>query len=268
MFLYYPMCLPHTPFTTTPAEPSVTGNLERHRAMVRYADQLVGRLVDALDELGLRQDTLVVVTTDNGTVGNITGTRLGRKVKGGKSNTTEPGICVPLIVNGPGRVAAGKTSAALLSIADFLPTFAELAETQPQPGYTYDGRAAVAALLGREDRSPHSWILAMGGKNDARLTRDGVQNAWIYRDRVLRDERFKLHVDTRRQLTALYDLAEDPGEERNLIASQDPVVAAARARLSAPLAGFPERDRDPIYTPLPPQPWDVKITAESQVWKK
>lgn len=43
---------------------------------------------------------------------------------------------------------------------------------------------------------------------------------------------------------------------------------AARTRLSAPLAGFPERDQDPIYTPLAPQPWDVKITAESQIWKK
>ena len=268
MFLYYPMCLPHSPFTTTPAEPAVAGNLERHKAMVRYADQLIGRLIAALEELDLRRDTLVIISTDNGTAGNITGTRHGRRVKGGKSNTTEAGVCVPLIVNGPGRVAAGKVSPALLSIADFLPTFAELAGTQPQPGYTYDGRAAVGALLGREDRSPHSWILAMGGKNDARLTRDGVQNAWVYRDRVLRDERFKLHVDTRRQPTALYDLAEDPAEERNLIASQDAVVAAARARLSAPLAGFPERDRDPIYTPLPPQPWDVKITAESQVWKK
>ena len=78
----------------------------------------------------------------------------------------------PLIVNGPGRVAAGKVSPALLSIADFLPTFAELAGTQPQPGYTYDGSAAVGALLGREDRSPHSWILAMGDlATTAKLTR-------------------------------------------------------------------------------------------------
>lgn len=50
--------------------------------------------------------------------------------------------------------------------------------------------------------------------------------------------------------------------------SPAPAVMAARTRLSAPLAGFPERDQDPIYTPLAPQPWDVKITAESQMWKK
>jgi hypothetical protein len=67
---------------------------------------------------------------------------------------------------------------------------------------------------------------------------------------------------------ALYDLAEDPAEERNLIASADPAAVAARAKLSAPIAQFPARDNDPIYTPLPAQPWDVKISAESQVWKK
>ena len=42
----------------------------------------------------------------------------------------------------------------------------------------------------------------MGGKNDARLTKDGVQNAFVFRDRVLRDERFKLYVDPRRQPVA------------------------------------------------------------------
>jgi len=34
------------------------------------------------------------------------------------------------------------------------------------------------------------------------------------------------------------------------------------------IPGFPARDNDPIYTPLPPRPWDVKVTAESQVWKR
>ena len=108
----------------------------------------------------------------------------------------------------------------------------------------------------------------MGGKNDARLTRDGVQNAYVFRDRVIRDERFKLHVDTRRQATALYDLIADPAEENNLIASPDPAAVAARTRLNAVIPGFPARDNDPIYTPLPPRPWDVKVTAESQVWKR
>ncbi len=267
MFLYYPMCLPHDPFVTTPAERDVTTMLDKHKAMVRYADQLTGRLIQALDDLGLRDDTIIVWSTDNGTNSQITGTRHGRPVKGAKAETTEAGICVPLIVNSPGRVPAGKVSHALLTIADLLPTFAEVARTQPEAQYVYDGKPAAAALLGQADRSPHEWILAMGGRNHARLTEAGVENANVFRDRVLRDERYKLHVDTNRRPVALFDLLDDPWEERNLIESEDPAVVAALAHLSRPIATFPERDNDPIYRPLPPQPWDVPVTARSQVWK-
>ena len=54
----------------------------------------------------------------------------------------------------------------------------------------------------------------------------------------------------------------------NLIDSKDPEAIAALERLSAIIPTFPERDNDPIYDPLPPQPWDVPITAESEVWKE
>lgn len=268
MFLYYAMCLPHSPFVATPAEPGVTTTLDKHKAMVRYADQLTGRLVKALDEFGLRDNTIVVLTTDNGTAATITGTRHGRAVKGAKGQTSEAGVCAPFIVNSPGRVPAGKVSPALLTIADLLPTFAAIAGAEPDSSFVYDGKPAVAALLGQENRSPHEWILAMGGGNDARLTKKGVENAYVYRDRVLRDERFKLYVDTQRRPVQLFDLASDPWEKRNLIASEDPEAVAALARLSQPLATFPERDNDPIYMPLAPQAWDVPVTAESEVWKK
>lgn len=268
MFLYFPMCLPHEPLVTIPAEPQVTSRMDKHKAMVRYADRLTGRLVEALDELGLREHTLVIWTTDNGTSPSITGKRNGRPVKGGKTLTAESGICVPFIVNGPGRVAQGKVSDALLTIADLLPTFAEIARATPQPQFEYDGKPAAAALLGQADHSPHEWILSMGGKNEARLTKGGVENAFVYRDRVLRNERFKLYVDSQRRPVMLFDLLNDPWEEKNVIASHDPTAVAALGALSRPLSQFPQRDRDPIYRPLPAQPWDVSIGAESQVWKK
>lgn len=268
MFLYYPMCLPHGPLVTTPDEPKVAGKMEKHRAMVRYIDTLTGRLVEALDELGLREDTIIVWTTDNGTSGGITGQLNGRAVKGGKAQTTENGICVPLIVNGPGRVPAGKVSGALMTIADFLPTFAALGGGKPQPGHSYDGRDCSEALLGRADRSPHEWILSMGGRNQAKLTGEGVENAYVYRDRVLRNERFKLYVDTKGEPEKLVDLANDPAEKINLIGTDDPEVRKALVQLSAPLATFPKRDNDPVYTPLPKQRWDVKVSAKSEEWKK
>ncbi len=268
MFLYFPMCLPHEPLVATPLEPGASSRMERHRAMVRYADALVGRLVDALEALGLRRNTLLIVTTDNGTTSTISGVRHGRTVRGGKSSTVEAGVCVPFVVNSPGRVAEGRVSHALLTIADLLPTFADLARISPPPEFVYDGRPAAAALLGWADRSPHEWILSMGGKNEARLTSAGVENAYVFRDRVIRNERFKLYVDSARRPEKLFDLREDPFEEVNLIDRSEPEVRAAREALAAVIDGFPVRDRDPIYRPLSPQPWDVPVTAESQTWKK
>ena len=52
MMLYFPMALTHGPLTTTPAEPNVSGKIEQHKAMVRYVDAAVGRIVGALEELG------------------------------------------------------------------------------------------------------------------------------------------------------------------------------------------------------------------------
>ena len=268
MMLYYAMCLPHTPFVTTPSEPDVTGDLNRHKAMVRYTDELTGRLVQALDDLGLRDDTIIIWTCDNGTASSVTGTRNGRSVRGAKAQTIEAGINVPFIVNAPGRVPAGLESNALITIADMSPTFADIAGIELAPQYVYDGVPVTDALLGKSLTSPHEFIMAMGGRNEAKLTDAGVENAYVYRDRVLRTERFKLYVDTNRTLEKFFDLENDPWEEHNIIGSTDPVAVAAKTFLTRQLSRYPGRDSDPIYRPLPERAWDVPVTAESEVWKK
>lgn len=80
----------------------------------------------------------------------------------------------------------------------------------------------------------------------------------VYDDRVLRDKRFKLWIDTDRRPSQLFDLIADPWEERNLIDSQDPAAMAALERLAAVAATFPEQDGAPIYDKNPPQKWDKK----------
>ena len=268
MLMYYAMCLPHSPFVTTPSEPNVTEKMDKHKAMVRYTDELTGRLVQALDDLGIREDTIIIWTTDNGTTGAITGTRNGRRVQGAKAQTIEPGINSPFIVNSPGRVPAGVESNALFTIADIMPTFADIAGAKLPEQYVLDGISVADALLGKSARSPHDWIMAMGGRNEAKLTDAGVENAYVYRDRVLRTERFKLYVDTNRTPEKLFDLENDPWEENNILGSKDADAAAAQAFLSRQLSRYPGRDSDPIYDPMPSQPWDVPVTAESEVWKK
>ena len=265
-FVYYPMVLTHGPLVATPDEPQATGKLGRHKAMVRYTDTLLGKLTTHLDMLKIRERTIIVWTTDNGTSKGITGHVGGRPVRGGKSETTENGINVPFIVNGPGHVPAGRVTDALVDFTDLLATFADLAGTSVPDG-AVDGRSFAELLLGRAADSPRTWMMAMGGQNKAQVSDHGVENQWYFRDRVIRDKRYKLFIGTDRQVARFIDLKTDVDEQMDLIGTESSEALAARKRLEHVIAGLPSRDADPRYKPNPKQAWDRQPTVESQVWK-
>jgi arylsulfatase A-like enzyme len=268
MFLYYAMCLPHTPFTSTPAEPDVSGKYASHKAMVRYIDIIVGKLEKALDELGLRKETLIVFTTDNGSTSGITGVMNDREIHGGKTKTIENGICEPFIVNCPGLVPQGKVTDALGDLTDIFPTCVELAGGEMPDNYTFDGVSLADVILGRDEDSPREWILAMGGQNNAALSENGVENQYHFRDRVIRDKEYKLFVSSERKPEKLVNLKQDPEEKHNLLPSDDPAVQAKLEKLWKVVEQLPEKDNDPIYITLPPELWDVEVTVKSRKWKK
>lgn len=271
MFIYYPMVLPHVPFVDTPDEKADT-DLDKHKAMVRYTDKILGEIVKALEEAKIRDNTLIVWTTDNGTTAKIMGTYQGRKVKGGKSKTTEAGICAPFIVSWPDQIKANQTSDALIDFTDIFPTFLDIAGNSYQSkeeGLVIDGQSFKEVIMGKSKESKREWILGMGGGNSARLTDKGVENQYVFRDRVIRNERYKLYVNSQRKPEKFIDLLEDPFELNNLLDSLDlPSRRENYSKLVNVIKDFPERDRDPIYRPNAPQAWDVEITAESQIWKK
>ncbi|MCP5115109.1 MAG: sulfatase-like hydrolase/transferase, partial [bacterium] len=184
MLVYYPMVLTHGPLVHTPDEMDVTETLDKHKAMTRYTDKLVGRVVDTLDELKIRDRTIVIFTTDNGTGRGIRGHMNGRLVSGGKAQLTENGPRQPFIVNGPGMVPVGVTTDALTDFTDMLPTFAELAGAELPEGVTLDGRSIAKVILGTEADGPREWIMAMGF-GPARLDDKGVRPVKDYTDRVV-----------------------------------------------------------------------------------
>ena len=262
MMIYFPMALTHGPLVHTPGAPNVTDNLDKHKAMVRYTDHTVARIVQALDDLAIRDNTILIFSTDNGTSGGITGTLNGRPVRGGKGKVNETGCWQPFIVNGPGIVPAGVTTDCLTDFTDLLPTFCELAGAALPDDLELDGESIARVILGREKDGPRNWIMAMGG-GVARLTPEGrVVPAQTYAPRVIRDKRFKLWIDHRGRTTHVYDLHSDPGEATNLLTSGVPRVRSARHKLEAAVAKFPPRDGAPRYDPTPPQPWDRKFAAQ------
>ncbi len=178
-FLYYPMMLTHAPYTATPESsdyadrqqtPKKTKRKEaaaqsdsnatsyRHFAdMVAYTDKLVGKLLVRLDELGIRDNTLVIFLGDNGT-GRGTPSQLGdREFIGGKGMTTHRGMHVPLIVSWPAKMrGVGRVSPDLVDSTDILPTICEAVGVSLPAGLKIDGRSFCAQLRG-EPSQPRDW---------------------------------------------------------------------------------------------------------------
>lgn len=138
-FVYYPMALPHWPFVPTPHsddwDPSkpVTESLKYAKDMVQYMDTAVGNLLQGLDDAGLRDNTIVIFYSDNGThLDVVSHLSDGRSIQGGKATPQQTGIHVPLIVSWPGKIEPA-VSESLIDASDFLPTLMDLGGVQQKP---------------------------------------------------------------------------------------------------------------------------------------
>ncbi|MDN5204568.1 sulfatase-like hydrolase/transferase [Fulvivirgaceae bacterium BMA10] len=250
MLIYYPMCLPHGPLTTTPAEKDAPKE-EQHKAMVRYTDIILKKLISALEELKIRNNTIIVWTTDNGTgVGQI-GRMNGRYVRGGKAHLSENGLNAPFIVNCPGLVPEGTVTEALIDFTDLLPTFCELAEAKLDKNFIYDGYSFAPLILGESTDSERDWIMGLGGRF-AMLINDRITSAHTFRDRVIRDKRYKSYVDTTGRIYEIIDLLNDPSEQTNLIDSDHPEIVKSKEKFQAVVNQLPQKDNSPVY-----RQWDT-----------
>ena len=140
-FAFYSMALCHdvTDDLESPVPFGPRGRYDSYSEMVEAMDQRVGRLVEALDRLGLREKTLIFFTTDNGTPKrSIITARDGKLVRepvsswmgertipGGKGDLTDAGTRVPTIANWTGRLSPGQSTEVLVDFSDLLPTLAE-----------------------------------------------------------------------------------------------------------------------------------------------
>lgn len=241
--LYHPMVLTHGDTFLHPVVPTPLNrdadrpHQEMFVDMVRYADQLVGQVVESLEKNGLRENTIVVVATDNGTEKQRVARARGRKIRGDLYQMTEAGSDVALLVNAPGIVPPGRTIP-LADFSDLLPTFAELAGVEIPDELVLDGRSFAPAVLGQADSGPRQWIFNQYGD-----------------DRVVRGHRYKLYSDGR-----FYDVENDFDEAHDLAASDDPQHLAARRRLQQVLDSLPP-DAPPPF-PLRSQTAFKKIQQE------
>lgn len=216
--------------------------------VVEEFDHETGRLLDALDELGLAENTLVLYTTDNGPwnqpayARNEKGHPPGAvfwgdsgPLRNGKGSCYEGGARVPCIVRWPGRVAAGAESAAIFSTLDLLPTFASLAGSAVPDDRTIDGVDQTALLLGTAPEGARRTFVyqAHTSRRDNTYAINGIRrDKW----KLLRAEH---HVPDyardveRAEVVELYDLEADLGETTNLASAHPEVVADLERALAA-----------------------------------
>jgi len=161
-FVYYPMILPHFPFMRTPTtnpspEEQFIDERKHFKEMVEYADNIVGRIVKNLNELGLRENTIVLFTGDNGTMRGISSLIGSRTIIGAKGLTTDAGTHVPLVANWKGNIPEGLVCDDLIDFTDFLPTLLDIADAKAPSGFVNDGRSFIPQLFG-EKGNPRDWI--------------------------------------------------------------------------------------------------------------
>ena len=194
-----------------------------YAAAVTAVDEQVGRLSAALKELGLEQDTLVLVTSDHGDMLGSQGRRLKRV-------PWEESIRVPGIVRWPRAVKPGRTTDALLTHVDVAPTFLSLAGLPIPPAM--QGSDLSAVIRGAEG-GPESAFF----QHFIPYQSDDVREGW----RGVRTARH-LYARTESKPWLLYDLQADPYEQRNL--ADDPASAPLREELEAKLAAWMARTGD------------------------
>ena len=206
---------------------------------VEELDHHVGRLLGAIDELGLRDKTIVIFASDNGPWNNFQGP-LRKAHKGaiawgssgplreGKGSTYEGGLRVPGIVRWPGHVPSGRTSDAIFSTLDFLPTFATLAGYKPPTDRIIDGVDQTKLLLGQSQQGARNDFYYFS-QNYLHGVREGQWKLLL----PGRKSFFGYVLDRGKGEMELYDLNADPGEKKNVAKEHPEIVDRLSKRIKS-----------------------------------
>jgi arylsulfatase A-like enzyme len=234
-FLYFATHDIHVPRAPHPRFAGKSGMGPRGDAILEL-DDCVGRLLDALDRLGLAANTLVIFTSDNGPVINdgyrdrseelLGEHRAAGPWRGGKYSNFEAGTRVPFLVRWPGHVERG-VSGALISQVDLFASLASLVGAARREGDAPDSADQLQAILGRDKVGRVALIEQAGVLS----LREGNLKFVPASQRQPFDPSTKTELGNAPE-DRLFDLAVDPGETRNLAGSRPDDAARLKAMLA------------------------------------
>lgn len=253
-FLYLAHWGPHTPLQATREDYEAVGDIKPHRkrvyaAMIRAVDRSVERIVQTLEAEGLADNTLIMFTSDNGGAGYIGLPEVNSPFRGWKLTMFEGGIRVPMLVKWPAKIAPGTSVDKPVAHIDVMPTLAAAAGAPMPQDIEIDGVDLLPLATGE------------GADNWDRQTLFWQSDHY----QVVRHGDWKLQVNNRRTdglQKWLYNLADDPTEQNNLVDSHPEKLE----QLSLLLSQHQALSRDPLYEPITDAPVMIdKTLAEKFV---
>jgi len=211
-FLYLAYNAPHTPIQppqewverVKQRESGISDRRAKLVALIEHLDAGIGKVIEALKETGLSDNTLVIFTSDNG--GQLDAGASNGPLRAGKQDMYEGGIREPMGAVWPGRIEPGSRSDRTALTMDIFPTVCEIAGVTVD--HEIDGASFLATLLGKrqaKDDRVLFWVRREGGP------RYGGQAYY-----AARQGDFKLLQNTPFEPLKLYNLAEDPQEQHPL----------------------------------------------------
>jgi arylsulfatase A-like enzyme len=234
-FIYYAMNTPHYPYQGDAKWLEHFKDMPYPRklyaAFVAAQDQRLGDLFAKVDELGLRENTVIVFQSDNGHSteerAHFGGGSAG-PYRGAKFSLLEGGIRLPAIISWPKNLPQGEVRDQVAHACDWLPTLAELTGVKP-PQTHLDGRSLAALIRDAKTPSPHQdhalhWQIGSGPNADWAV-RDGE---WKLIGRS-RDTSSSDGKSTKLE-DVLFNISADPGEKTNL-ADQHPEIVTRLRKL-------------------------------------
>ena len=229
LFLYVPFNGVHSPYEVPEeykkAFPHLSGNRQTMAAMLAVVDEAIGQITAALEEKGLRKNTLILFSSDNGGPAPDNVSR-NTPLRAGKGTVYEGGVRACAFATWPGRIPAGTTVHEPMHGVDWYPTLLRLAGAPLQQKLAPDG-LDVWPMLTQGAKSPHDAILLAGTVPSKMAIRMGDWKLLLNASEQNSDDgRATARVE-------LYHLADDISESKNLAASQPQRVQEMRARLEA-----------------------------------
>ena len=232
---YVPFNAPHSPFQAVESDldpyrgleavPGDWGQDEQRRnnrrilgGMIAGLDRGVGTVLAAIDEVGIRENTLVLFFSDNGGVGGIGS---NHPLRGAKASVFEGGIRVPAAVRWPARLTGGRKTSAPTANIDVLPTVLAAAGVEAAPGKPLDGLNMLEVWAGEKDRIGRELYNYIGQQGEDTEQVSVITPEWKL---VVTGPRITdPAADAAKRQVYLFQIERDPNETRNLVAEK-PVI--------------------------------------------